>query len=225
MSLPMPRGFEKPYAAFLFDMDGTILNSIKAAERVWSDWARRHGLDVADFLPKMHGSRGIDTITRLNLPGVDPEHEARLVTEAEIADVSDVVAISGAAAFLSSLPPDRWAIVTSSPLRLARRRLEAAGLSLPKFIVTAEDVKVGKPDPQCYILGAERLGVSTRDCLVFEDVAAGIAAGEAAGADVMVVTATHHDKLETAHPTLASYDEISMRISADHKMFIVPNAA
>ncbi|MFS8146884.1 HAD-IA family hydrolase [Rhizobium sp. BR 249] len=225
MSLPMPRGFEKPYAAFLFDMDGTILNSIRAAERVWSDWARRHGLDVVDFLPKMHGSRGIDTITRLNLPGVDPEHEARLVTEAEIADVGDVVAIPGAAAFLSSLPPDRWAIVTSSPLRLARRRLEAAGLPQPKFMVTAEDVKAGKPDPQCYILGAERLGVRTRDCLVFEDVAAGIAAGEAAGADVMVVTATHQHEMETAHPTLSSYDKFSVRIDADRKMLIVSNAA
>ncbi|OWV73621.1 glycerol-3-phosphatase [Rhizobium sp. R339] len=225
MSLPMPRGFEKPYAAFLFDMDGTILNSIHAAERAWGDWARRHGLDVAEFLPKMHGSRGIDTITRLDLPGVDPEHEAKLVTEAEIADVSDVVPISGAAAFLSSLPPDRWAIVTSSPLRLAHRRLEAAGLPRPKFMVTAEDVKVGKPDPQCYILGAERLGVSPRDCLVFEDVAAGILAGEAAGADVMVVTATHHQKMETPHPTFASYDEISIRISGDRGMLIVPNAA
>ncbi|EJZ21275.1 glycerol phosphatase [Rhizobium sp. Pop5] len=218
----MPRGFEKPYAAFLFDMDGTILNSILAAER--SDWARRHGLDVAEFLPKMHGSRGIDTIARLNLPGVDPEYEAKLVTEAEIADVNDVGAIPGAAAFLSSLPPDRWAIVTSSPLRLAHRRLEAAGLPRPKFMVTAEDVTVGKPDPQCYILGAERLGVSTHDCLVFEDVAAGIAAGEAAGADVMVVTATHQHKMETVHPSLASYDEISVRISADHKIFIVPSA-
>ncbi|NKK77882.1 HAD family hydrolase [Rhizobium leguminosarum] len=225
MSMPMPRGFEKPYAAFLFDMDGTILNSIRAAERVWSDWARRHGLDVATFLPKMHGSRGIDTITRLNLPGVDPEHESKLVTEAEIADVSDVVAIPGAANFLSSLPPDRWAIVTSSPLRLAHRRLEAAGLPVPRFMVTAEDVKVGKPDPQCYILGAERLGVSTQDCLVFEDVAAGITAGEAAGADVMVITATHHQKMETPHPTLSSYDEISIRISSDHRMLIVPNAA
>ncbi|MGO7206736.1 HAD-IA family hydrolase, partial [Rhizobium ruizarguesonis] len=93
------------------------------------------------------------------------------------------------------------------------------------FMVTAEDVKVGKPDPQCYILGAERLGVSTQDCLVFEDVAAGITAGEAAGADVMVITATHHDKMETPHLTLSSYDEISIRISPDHRMLIVPNAA
>ena len=60
---------------------------------------------------------------------------------------------------------------------------------------------------------------------MFEDVAAGITAGEAAGADVMVVTATHHDKMETPHPALSSYDEISVRISADHKMFIVPKAA
>ncbi|RUM18753.1 HAD family hydrolase [Rhizobium phaseoli] len=225
LSLPMPRGFEKPYAAFLFDMDGTILNSIHAAERAWSEWARRHGLDVEEFLPKMHGSRGIDTITRLNLPGIDPEYEAKLVTEAEIADVRDVVPIPGAAAFLNSLPPDRWAIVTSSPLRLAHRRLEAAGLPRPRFMVTAEDVTVGKPNPQCYILGAERLGVSSEDCLVFEDVAAGIAAGEAAGADVMVVTATHHHKMETLHPTLPSYDQISVRISDDHKMLVVSNAA
>lgn len=92
-------------------------------------------------------------------------------------------------------------------------------------MVTAEDVKVGKPDPQCYILGAERLGVSTQDCLVFEDVAAGITAGEAAGADVMVITATHHHKMETPHPTLSSYDEVSVRIAAEHRMLIVPNRA
>lgn len=217
-------GFNKPYAAFLFDMDGTILSSLASAERVWGDWARRHGLDVEAFMPTMHGSRGIDTIARLNLPGVDPVQESAMITEAEIVDVADVTALPGAAAFLASLPPDRWAIVTSSPLRLAKARLTAAGLPLPKFMVTAEDVEIGKPNPQCYILGAERLGVSPQDCLVFEDVQAGILAGEAAGADVMVVTATNHHQLETPHPTLSTYEGVSVTISADRKMTLVSAA-
>ena len=48
---------DRPFAAFLFDMDGTILSSIAAAERVWARWALRHGLDVAAFLPTIHGMR------------------------------------------------------------------------------------------------------------------------------------------------------------------------
>ena len=45
-------------------MDGTILTSIASAERVWADWARRHGLDVAAFLPTIHGVRTVETIRR-----------------------------------------------------------------------------------------------------------------------------------------------------------------
>ncbi|TIV05416.1 MAG: HAD family hydrolase, partial [Mesorhizobium sp.] len=66
----------KKFAAFLFDMDGTVVNSIAAAERVWADWARRQGLDVAAFLPTIHGVRAIETIAQLALPGVDPMREA-----------------------------------------------------------------------------------------------------------------------------------------------------
>lgn len=42
------------YRAFLFDMDGTLLNSVAATERIWTRWAMRHGLDVAKFLPTIH---------------------------------------------------------------------------------------------------------------------------------------------------------------------------
>jgi sugar-phosphatase len=210
-----PSCFDRPYAAFLFDMDGTILSSLLAAERVWGEWAARQGLDVAKFLPTMHGARGVDTIAKLGLPGIDPVAEAAAITEAEIADVEGVYALAGAAAFLNSLPADRWAIVTSSPLRLAHRRLEAAGLPIPQFMVTSEDVEIGKPNPQCYMLGAERLGFNASDCLVFEDVQAGILAGEGAGADVVVVTATQHHEIETSHPTLASYEGVKLKIFAD----------
>ena len=121
----------RAFAAFLFDMDGTILSSIAAAERVWTRWAERHGIDVDTFLPTIHGVRAVDTIGRLGLPGVDAAHEAAALTLAEIADVDGIEPIAGAVAFLSSLPAGRWAIVTSSPRELAKARLAAAGIAAP----------------------------------------------------------------------------------------------
>ncbi|PYE35033.1 sugar-phosphatase [Rhizobium sp. PP-F2F-G38] len=211
----------KPFSAFLFDMDGTLLNSIAAAERVWGKWALAHGLDLATFLPFMHGKRGIDTITQLNLPGVDPAKEAAYITQAEIDDVEGVKPIPGALEFLKTLPSDRWAIVTSSPLPLARARLAKAGITAPKFLVTAEDVTQGKPAPDCYRLGAERVGFDAADCLVFEDVPAGVKAGEAAGADVAVVTTTHEHPMDTTHLKISGYEGLAVEIAADGRLMLV----
>jgi sugar-phosphatase len=212
--LPHPFFPGRRFAAFLFDMDGTILSSIASAERVWAMWARDHGLDVAAFLPTIHGVQSVETIRRLNLPGVDPVAEAAAITRAEMDDVDDIDAIAGAPAFLQSLPADRWAVVTSAPRLLAERRLAAAGLPLPPLLITAEDVERGKPAPDCFLLAAERLGVDAADCLVFEDAAAGIAAGEAAGAEVIVITATHAHPMRTARVTVASYEMLSVAIDA-----------
>jgi sugar-phosphatase len=200
------------FSAFLFDMDGTLTNSVAAAERVWSQWAEGKGLNVADFLPTIHGVRCIDTLRRLNLPGVDPEREADLLAQAEIDDVEGVVSIEGAARFLAALPDERWAVVTSAPRLLAERRILAAGLPLPQIMVSAEDVEHGKPAPDCFLLAARKLGVKPDECLVFEDAPAGIAAAEAAGAKVMVITAAHSHVIETAHPTLATYDSYGVVI-------------
>jgi mannitol-1-/sugar-/sorbitol-6-phosphatase len=199
----------RAFGALLFDMDGTIISSVAAAERVWATWAERRGLDVAAFLPKIHGVRGIDVITQLELQGVDPEAEVEAILLAEMDDVGGVEVIDGAAAFLASLPPDRWAIVTSSPLKLAMRRLEAAGLPAPHVMVTGEDVAHGKPAPECFLLAAKRLGQKIEDCLVFEDAPAGIKAAEAAGAALVVVTALHKRPLDTDHPTITGYGELT----------------
>jgi sugar-phosphatase len=149
--------------------------------------------------------RAIDTIARQHLPGVDAEAEAAQITREEIEDVDGVVQVPGALRFLQSLPPDRWAIVTSAPLALALRRMEAAGIVRPQVMITAEDVSDGKPNPACYRLAAERLQVPPQTCLVFEDAQAGIQAGEAAQADVIVVTATHTHPLASVHPQIEDY--------------------
>ena len=204
----MTRLFDQPCAAFLFDMDGTLLSSIRAAERVWAAWARRQGLDVATFLPTIHGRRAIDTIARLQLPGLDATAEAAAITRAEIEDVAGIEAIAGAAAFLASLPADRWALVTSAPRLLAQRRMAAAGLPWPAIAITADDVQRGKPAPDGFLLAAERLGVPIADCLVFEDAPVGIAAAEAAGAHVLVISASHRHPLATQHPMAPGYDAL-----------------
>lgn len=207
MTSPLPT---RAFGGFLFDMDGTLLSSIASAERAWTTWAERQGLDVAAFLPTIHGVQSVETIRRLNLPGVDPVAEAHALTEAEMLDVDDVVPIGGAAEFLAALPPDRWAIVTSAPKRLAEVRLRAAGLPLPGVFVTAEDAERSKPAPDGFLLGAKRLGMAPEDCLAFEDAPAGIAAAEAAGMTLVVITETHRGAMDTAHATVADYRDLSV---------------
>ncbi|TIP69593.1 MAG: HAD family hydrolase, partial [Mesorhizobium sp.] len=104
--------------------------------------------------------------------GVDPMREADALLQAEVADIDGILPIAGAAAFLASLPAERWAIVTSAPRELALLRIAAAGIPLPATLIAAEDVSRGKPAPDCFQLAAERLGVDARDCLAFEDAPA-----------------------------------------------------
>jgi sugar-phosphatase len=181
----------KTYAALLFDMDGTLLSSIAAAERIWKAWCEKHGVDFEVLRERLHGVRASDTIRSLGLEGIDVSAEARSIGDAEIRDVEGVVPIAGAVAFVASLPPDRWALVTSAPRALAESRMRAAGVPMPRVVVTAEDVANGKPAPDCFIAAAERLGVDVRACLIFEDSPAGIAAARATGGDVVIVSASH----------------------------------
>jgi sugar-phosphatase len=206
------------YQAFLFDMDGTLITSTAAAERVWSRWAARHGLDLDAFIPTIHGVRAIDTVRRQQLTGIDLDVEVAWVERGEIEDVDGVLPIPGAVDFVGRLPPNRWAVVTSASVPLARARLRAAGVTPPAVMITAEDVEHGKPDPAGYLKAALALGFDIADCLVFEDAEAGILAGETAGADIVVVTAARTHPLATPHPELADYGLAGLEVLPDGRL-------
>jgi mannitol-1-/sugar-/sorbitol-6-phosphatase len=183
----MPVFRTRSYAAFLFDMDGTLLDSSAVVHRVWGEWAKRHGIDAATLFANVHGVRSEDTIRRFADATMDVAKEAQWILEAELNDVDGLVAVEGIHAFIEALDPSTWAVVTSATRALAEVRLRGVNLPIPDVMITAEDVQRGKPDPQGFLLGAERLGVNIRECLVFEDSPAGVAAAKAAGADVAII--------------------------------------
>jgi sugar-phosphatase len=205
----------KDHSAFLFDMDGTLLNSITVVERVWSRWAVSYGIEPEAFLKTIHGMRALDVVTRAALPGVDPVSEAERLKDEEMEDVDGIIAIPGAIAFLASLPENRWAIVTSAPRELALLRMAAAGIPQPEIMVCAEDVVNGKPDPSGYRLAAEKLGFAVESCVVFEDAPAGIQAGERAGASVVMINATHSEPHDTQHLAIGNYEALKITPSPE----------
>ena len=172
-------------AAVLFDMDGTLVDSDAAVERAWTTWAAEHGVDAREAVTLAHGSPSEPTVRRM-LPHLDEPATAIATArqlELQYDDLSDVVAAPGAHELLDVLAAQRvpWAVVTSADARLAKARLNAAGIVAP-VLVTIDDIPAGKPDPAGYLRAAELLGVEPGRCLVVEDADVGLAAGRAAGA-------------------------------------------
>ncbi len=177
----------------MFDLDGVLIDSTPAVARVWAKWAEEHGFDPEEVVEHAHGRPSISTVRHF-LPAADHELENREVERREINDVEGIIVLPGARELLESLPPHRWTIATSCTRRLAEVRLRAAGLPIPELMVTATDVINGKPHPEPYLKAAGKLGVAPKECVVFEDVPAGIRAGKAAGAQVIAMRTTVTEK-------------------------------
>ncbi|URL57686.1 HAD-IA family hydrolase [Luteibacter flocculans] len=181
--------------ALLFDMDGTLIDSRVVVEKIWKRWCDENGIDWHEVLPRLHGVRMLDSVKMFAKPGMDVQAVYDRLYREEVEDVDGIVPIPGAPELLAALPPDAWTIVTSADTVLAKARLGAAGIVPPPRMVTGEIVVNGKPDPEGYLLGAQRMGAVPAECLVFEDAKAGIDAGLAAGARVIAIAGDHPEEI------------------------------
>jgi sugar-phosphatase len=197
--------------ALLVDLDGTLVDSTAPVRRAWSAFAKRHGLDHEEVHRFAQGRPSRETI-RLLLPDADHAAEAAAVEHAEVHDTAGVFAVPGASRLLASDRP--LAIVTSCTTALALARLRAAELTVPRVLVTSDGLERGKPDPECFLIAARRLGADPSRCVVLEDAPAGIRAGRAAGATVIALRTTHSDdELRDAH---AIADDLASLWTAHH---------
>jgi sugar-phosphatase len=179
-------------SVLLFDLDGVLIDSTPAITRVWTKWAIKHGFEPERTVREAHGRPSIEAVREF-LPRANHEAENMEIERGEIEDLDGVVPLPGALDLLTSLPPTRWTIVTSCTRDLATVRIRAAGLPVPPTIITSSDIANGKPHPEPYLRGAQALGVAAADCIVIEDVPAGIRSGKAAGARVIAVRTTALD--------------------------------
>jgi sugar-phosphatase len=194
-----PSPVEISCQGILFDMDGILISSLEAVERSWTKWAELRGFDPLMARRIAHGRRAVDTLATM-CPECDCDVELRLIEDIEVADNEGLTVLPGVCEMLAALPADRWTVVTSATDRLARVRLAAGKIPAPEQIVTADRVTRGKPHPDPFLAGAALLGIAPKNCVVFEDSAAGAVAGRAAGCTVVATTFSHPaELLQAAH--------------------------
>ncbi len=190
--------------AFLFDLDGVLVDSRAVVERTWRRWAQRHQLDPDLLLQIAHGRRTRDTLEAAT-PDLALDSEVAWLDAVELTDTNGLRVVPGAKQLVSALPADRWAVVTSCGRALAQLRLESVGLPVPDVLVVSE-------------------GYDAAACIVFEDAPAGVAAGRAAGARVLGVTTTHSAAdLPDTEVTIPDFTDIHVR--ADRDTFVLSISA
>ena len=205
---------------FLFDLDGTLVDSLPAVERAWVNWASRHGIAADEVLNFIHGKQAITSLRHF-MAGASEEaiqQEFFALEQAEAEDTAGIVALPGALRLLATLDELAipWAIVTSGSVPVATARRKAAGLPEPEEVVTAERVQNGKPEPDAYLLGAQLLALEPEECVVVEDAAAGILSGLAAGCYVVAVNAPAGSPgLEDVDMQLSSLEELIVNKDPD----------
>lgn len=195
--------------AVLFDLDGVLVDSTPCVTRVWSNWARQHGLDPEYVVHVAHGQRTIETV-RIVAPSLDAQGETNRIEQMELDDTDGLRVLPGAAELLGKIPPERYTIVTSGTRRLATKRLQVAGLPVPAKMITADDVTRGKPDPEPYLAGARALGFDPSLCLVFEDAPSGIQAAKNAGTTAIAVLTFGPEELRAADLVITFLSEVQV---------------
>ncbi|KAF8631607.1 hypothetical protein AX15_002354 [Amanita polypyramis BW_CC] len=201
--------------AILFDMDGTLVDSTTGVIGAWQTFAKSYPhIDISDILSSSHGVRTIDNLRKYC--GIqDPQELEAEAKRFEVAIVETsrqngslgIVQIPGVAGVMAELsharllPNPRWAICTSATRSYATSALQKADIPVPDVFITAEDVAMGKPNPEPYLLGARKCGVQPEKCIVFEDAPSGVRSGRAAGCTTVALLTTHsREQLESSNP-------------------------
>jgi beta-phosphoglucomutase family hydrolase len=204
----------------IFDWDGVIINSAAQHEVSWERLARENGKP----LPDNHFKRGFGMKNEIIIPELlcwtTVPVEIRLLSLRKEAIYREVVreqgmsALPGVEAWLRKLRDEQIPCVIASSTHRENITSTLGVLGLEEFfpvIVTAEDVKRGKPDPEVFLTAAQRIGVEPGDAIVFEDALVGIAAAKAAGMRVVAVATTEpKEKLAHADWIVDRLDELGV---------------
>ncbi|PNP83060.1 hypothetical protein FNYG_03382 [Fusarium nygamai] len=210
---------ELAFDGFLFDMDGTIIDSTEAVVKHWETIGNEIGVAPEVILETSHGRRSIDILKILAPEKANWDYVCDMEGRLPKYHGHEAVEIPGARSMLEALiaRSSPWAIVTSGTVPLVTGWLRARDLPTPPsdHLVTAESVENGKPDPACYRLGRERLGLQAEDAqvLVLEDSPAGIRAGKAAGCKVLGLVTSHTvEQVIAAEPDWVVRDLSSVKV-------------
>ncbi|CAO3649598.1 unnamed protein product [Mucor fragilis] len=176
--------------AFIFDLDGTLIDTTPQVVKFWTDIALQNNLDPAQILETSHGRRTIETLQRwvpeLATTEYVNELEGRLSLQQE-----GVVVLPGVMDLLQSIPAEDWTVNTAGTNIMATARLRQFNIQVPKQMATGDMLTHGKPHPEGYLKAAAILGRDPKDCLVFEDAPSGVMAAIAAGMQCIACTTTH----------------------------------
>ncbi|KAI8637066.1 HAD-like domain-containing protein [Parasitella parasitica] len=176
--------------AFVFDLDGTLIDTIPLVEKFWHQFAFEHGLDGNKIIATSHGVRTIETMAKWTPDKATPAHADDF--ERKLAEKSEgVTLLPGISTLLQKIPHGKWGICTGGNEYMARKRLEQCDILPPKAMVCGDMVNQGKPHPECYTRVIQELGFEPSEVTVFEDASAGVKAAVDAGAQVVACTTTH----------------------------------
>jgi beta-phosphoglucomutase family hydrolase len=207
--------------AFIFDMDGTMIDSMPWHARSWVEFVARHGLklDVTDILARTTGRTGTECMRELferELSDAECQalvHEKEEIYRAMFSD--NFTEVAGFSAFAKAAVARGLKVAVGTAgdkhnIEFAMSRLKMD--PLPLAIVGGDEGFAGKPTPEIFLEAARRIGVAPERCIVFEDAPFGIEAARRGGMRAVAVCSTH-TVAELAGPhviaAVRDYDELA----------------